>query len=129
MEGFVVLLPLFIHKLTYFQADQLVTPKTSEAYYDAVATADAEIQEYYRLFLAPGIQHCNSGPGAYPYSTFQSLVKWVEEGIVPDTLGARSMPIGNETVFERTLCAYPKKQFYRGGDVDSADSFGCRQTI
>ncbi|CAG8959958.1 hypothetical protein HYFRA_00012675 [Hymenoscyphus fraxineus] len=107
-------------------ADQLITPKNSEAYYDEVTSVDPDIHDYYRLFLAPGVQHCNGGPGAFPYDTFKALVKWVEEGIAPETLPARSIPKGNETVFERKLCAYPKKQFYNGGDVNSADSFGCR---
>jgi hypothetical protein len=54
-----------------------------------------------------------------------ALVKWVEEGVAPDVLTARTTAKGNETVIERNLCQYPLVQKYVGGDSNVASSFVC----
>lgn len=88
---------------------------------------DPNVQDYYRLFFAPGLGHCFGGAGAYPDDTFDKMVKWVEHGIAPDTLNATSMPDSEGKTFNRPLCAYPKKQYYKdSGDTRSGENFGCR---
>ncbi len=80
------------------------------------------MHDYYRLFFAPGLEHCFGGSGAYPYSTFDTLRTWVENGTAPDTLSATTVSVSPE--FNRTLCPYPKKQFFNGTAVDAADGVG-----
>jgi hypothetical protein len=59
------------------------------------------------------------------------MVKWVEEGIAPDTLSAVNatlygeVPGPGQELPVRNLCAWPKKLTYNGGDPVAAGSFDC----
>ena len=47
--------------------DQTLQPSYSPVYYDRVTKAMggvAQTQDFYRLFMVPGMTHCYSGPGA-----------------------------------------------------------------
>ncbi len=80
--------------------------------------------DYYRMFLAPGIAHCFTGPGAFPDTTFDALVKWVEKGVAPDSLPATS--VGTNPIIKRTLCPYPKREKYDGvGNLTLGEGFSC----
>ncbi|KAJ4248374.1 hypothetical protein NW762_012704 [Fusarium torreyae] len=105
-------------------ADQLIPFKGSVDYYKRVLEGDANAAEYYRFFEAPGVGHCSGGPGWYPGSGFDALVKWVEHGIAPDTLRAET--VGTNETRSVELCAYPKQITYIGGDANLASSFTCR---
>lgn len=113
--------------LTYHGlADPLIPPGGSVKYYDAASAVDADIADYYRLFLAPGVGHCWGGPGAYPDEAFGALVTWVEDGIAPDILNATTPENIGMPILKRPLCLYPKKQFYDGiGDPSDMTSFYC----
>lgn len=94
------------------QADPLIPPRGTEQYYNRVTALDAEVRDFYRLFFAPGLAHCHGGPGPFPDSTFDTLVRWVEDGVAPETLVATS--VGTGPAIKRPLCAYPLKQKYSG---------------
>lgn len=106
-------------------ADQLVPVEGTIHYYDRVdARTRGSLDDYYRLFLAPGAAHCGSGAGPAPSDPLASLVSWVEQGEAPQTLhAATTRPDG--TVMERTLCPYPSVSRYTGGNPDSATSYEC----
>ncbi|PQE25821.1 feruloyl esterase protein [Rutstroemia sp. NJR-2017a BBW] len=105
-------------------ADQIIPTKGTEDYYGRVMALDPHVHDFYRMFEAPGIQHCAQGSGGQPTSTFDALVAWVENGTVPETLPVSST--SNGTVFERILCPMPAKAVYDGsGDPTSAGSFSC----
>ena len=104
------------------QADQIIPYGGTRNYYNAVTEVDPDVQSFYRLFEAPGLSHCAGGPGGYPAETFQALVKWVEEGVAPDSLLAAN-PQTNQS---RILCAYPKKAKFVGeGPEYEAGDFVC----
>ncbi|GKU22338.1 unnamed protein product [Fusarium langsethiae] len=105
-------------------ADELIPYKGSVDYYKRVLKEDPEATNYYRFFEAPGIQHCNGGPGWFPGGAFDALVRWVEKGEAPDTLYAETVETEKKRAVE--LCAYPKKLTYKGGDTNLAASYGCR---
>src|SRR5690242_3040099 len=95
-------------------------------FYNAVTDEDADVQDYYRLFMAPGLGHCAGGKGAYPHSTFRALVDWVENDKAPNALEATSAPDEAGKVLNRVLCAYPKKSTYVGkGDANDFKSWKC----
>ncbi|KAK1138414.1 hypothetical protein N8T08_002631 [Aspergillus melleus] len=71
-------------------ADEVIPPNGSIAYYQQVLELDPSADEFYRLFEAPGVGHCQGGSGPYPSETFKELIAWVEEGVVPETLNASS---------------------------------------
>jgi feruloyl esterase len=111
----------------YRQADPAISPLGTKRYYDEVTAADPSVQDYYRLFYAPGVSHCEGGVGAYPDALFDNMVKWVEQGIAPDTVNATSPPDSEGKTFNRPLCPYPKQQYYKGsGDITSGENFGCK---
>lgn len=82
------------------------------------------MHDYYRLFFAPGLQHCYGGNGAYPDTAFSALVDWVENGFAPETLNATSLPTRVGSTITRPLCAYPKQQYYEA--CATGDCFICK---
>ncbi len=104
-------------------ADQLIFANGTLDYRERVQQAmggAAAVDAFYRLFMAPGVQHCGGGTGAAPSDPFAALVSWVETGQPPDTLAAA----GNGLA--KNLCRYPTQLKYRGdGDVKAAASWSC----
>lgn len=108
-------------------ADSLVMRKATTSYYDQVLDHDAEAQDFYRLFLLPGVVHCfSAGPGPYPVDQLEALTKWVEEGEAPDTLTTSFSLTPSGEDGERPACVYPAEQIYVGGDPLQASSFVCK---
>lgn len=84
----------------------------------------SNVDNFYRLFLAPGVDHCFGGPGPIPTDPLPALVNWVEKGKAPDTLPAVSLD-GTRT---RNICHYPLNARYNGtGDPNSAANYTCRR--
>jgi hypothetical protein len=70
-------------------ADQLVPVGGTLAYQDAVADRfPGTVDNFYRVFLAPGASHCLGGYGPQPTDPLSALVRWVEQGHAPATLPA-----------------------------------------
>ncbi|MCR1786302.1 tannase/feruloyl esterase family alpha/beta hydrolase [Nocardioides carbamazepini] len=106
-------------------ADGLFPADQSIHYYEEVRTlSGAATDDFLRLFLAPGVDHCRGGAGPQPVDPFEALVRWVEDGEAPETLPA-SGPAPDGGTRDRGLCPYPQVQVYRGGDPDLAASFAC----
>jgi len=120
-------------------ADPLVPQAlSSENYYEKVAQVAggySAVQQFYRLFLVPGMGHCagaNSengvaSPPANPpllqgTQAYDALTKWVETGAAPSTITVTTA----DTARSRLLCLYPKKLTYVSGDVNASTSFTCK---
>ncbi|MEV5571343.1 tannase/feruloyl esterase family alpha/beta hydrolase [Spirillospora sp. NPDC052269] len=83
----------------------------------------ARVDGFYRLFLAPGADHCGLKGGNS--DDLAALTAWVERGVAPDTLPATLTTATGQTV-KRDLCRYPLVSRYTGkGDTASAESFRC----
>ena len=75
------------------------------------------IQQFYRLFRAPGVGHCGvRGP-----EPFDALVDWVENSNAPNEI---DVTIGGHG---RRLCPYPQMAIYdpQCNEPDDADCFYC----
>lgn len=79
-------------------------------------------QEFFRLFMVPGMAHCARGPGAWVTDYIDPLINWVEQGKAPERI-IGSRPDG---AFERPQCVYPKLAQYQDGSPTEASSFSCR---
>ncbi|GAA5825467.1 hypothetical protein JCM5353_005313 [Sporobolomyces roseus] len=142
--------------ITYVgMADTLIPTGSTLWYYEHVRKTlgyPQDLDDSYRMFEVPGMNHCSGGPGAYNFGqgsqkplalngTGQSsefdkkhdmvlaLLDWVENGNAPDEIIASSYKDANKSegiAFQRKLCPYPKIGVYTGGDQDSADSFECQ---
>jgi feruloyl esterase len=95
-------------------------------YYEQVAQRmGAGTGGFFRLFMVPGMFHCNGGVGADTFDKLAPLADWVEHGAAPDAIPA-SRVIGGKVVRTRPLCAYPEVARYKGsGSIDDAANFAC----
>ena len=84
-------------------------------------------QDFARLFVVPGMNHCGGGPATSQFDAFASLVDWVEKGKAPESILATA-PAGTPWPGRtRPLCPYPEIARYKGaGDINAAASFECR---
>lgn len=108
-------------------SDPGVSPKMSIEYHQAaMQTMGAkETDEFYRLFLVPGMGHCQGGPGCGNVDWLTPVVNWVEKGIAPAVLIGAHAERG-QTTRTRPLCAYPSEARYKGaGSIDAAENFSC----
>ncbi|KIW94148.1 uncharacterized protein Z519_05464 [Cladophialophora bantiana CBS 173.52] len=112
-------------------SDEAIMPGQTVQYYEealrfAASGISTDTKDFYRLFLAPGIQHCGSGEGALPIKVLPQLRKWVEEGVAPDVLEGESFGRDHGDKIRRPLCMYPLVAKYKGhGDMRKAESFEC----
>jgi feruloyl esterase len=77
-------------------------------------------QQYARLFMVPGMYHCSGGPGPNVFDAVTPLVKWVEQGVAPETIIAPKFV--NGTKMTRPLCVFPKVAKYKGNGAASVAS-------
>lgn len=86
-------------------------------YYEAATSAmgGAEaMNEFARLFMAPGMNHCGGGPGVNDFDFITAIEQWVELGKAPDSLmGTHREPDGSAT-FSRPVFPYPEFARYEG---------------
>ena len=113
---------LFAHGL----ADPIFSPHEMVDYYQRLsAEHGASTADFSRLFLIPGMAHCQGGAATDSWDGLQSLVDWVEKGEAPRQILARGT-----TVFpgrSRPLCPYPQYAHYKGeNSIEEASSFECR---
>lgn len=104
--------------------DMLVPPESTLEYWHRVVDVlggEKKVDEFYRVFMAPGVGHCFGGPGPQPPADpVAPLVEWVENGKAPVTIEFS----GNGQA--RNVCKYPKQLKYKGrGDTSQAASWKC----
>jgi len=127
--------------------DQTLQPEYSPQYYHRVSRRMgglSKTQEFYRLFMVPGMRHCYFGPGATSFGAVgqqippardavhdiqTALERWVERGEAPDHMVATKYTddaAATRTIrLTRPLCSWPSVPKYAGGDPNSATSFTC----
>ncbi|MFJ7497301.1 tannase/feruloyl esterase family alpha/beta hydrolase [Streptomyces sp. NPDC097727] len=107
------------------QADQLIPTQGTVSYRQQVERkmgGAKRVDDFYRLFLAPGTAHCGL---IGQTDDLGALRAWVEHGKTPRTLTATLTNASGEQI-TRDLCSYPQVSRYRGhGDPADADSFRC----
>ena len=111
-------------------ADQLIYAQGTIDYYQRVRERMGDkTPGFLRLFMAPGVAHCRGDPGPQPTGQFEALVKWVENGIVPEMPIAAGKTSAGATR-SRPLCPYPLVARYKGsGNIDEASSFTCSSSF
>ncbi len=118
-------------KLLTYQgwADTTIPSRASIAYYEAVQETMggvAKTQDWYRLFMVPGMGHCGGGDGPNTFDMLTALEQWVEKGKAPEQVIAAHLTAG-KVDRTRPLCPYPQVARYKGtGSIDEAENFACR---
>jgi hypothetical protein len=112
-------------------------------YYESVVAkmGQGDVNSLVRLYMVPGMQHCDDGPGANSFgqvgrlnfddpqhSAYAALEQWVEKGTAPSTIIASKYTEDDKQrpKMTRPLCAYPQAAKYKGsGDTNDAANFKC----
>ena len=124
-------------------ADAAIAPENGLNYYRKVTHTMGDPQDFYRVFMVPGMAHCSggAGPNAFGNGTnngpvidadhdlVKALERWVEQGVGPERIIATHY-VNNApaqgVAFQRPLCAYPERGEYVGaGDPNDAANFQC----
>ncbi|MCZ6709627.1 MAG: tannase/feruloyl esterase family alpha/beta hydrolase [Gammaproteobacteria bacterium] len=114
-------------------SDPDISPLSAIEYFEDVVAetgggddaALARTQDFFRLFMAPGMGHCRGGPGPDRFDALVALEQWVEDGVAPVRIVAAKLE-GDAVVRTRPLCPYPTAAQWDGrGDPNLAASFSC----
>jgi feruloyl esterase len=112
--------------LAHGMADPIFSAHEVVDYYERLRVAHGpDVDRFARLFLIPGMAHCQGGAATDSFDGLGALVDWVENERAPERIVA-----SGTTVFPgrtRPLCAWPRYAHYDGqGDPEKAESFSCR---
>lgn len=111
--------------LSHGWADPLVPPMATVQFYEAMTTAlAADRTSNARLFMIPGMAHCQGGDGPFVFDAIDVLDQWVETGRAPERIVVRNPPgLPRRT---RPLCPFPQEAIYaRTGSTDDERNFRC----
>ncbi|KAB5557853.1 feruloyl esterase B precursor [Coniochaeta sp. 2T2.1] len=139
-------------------ADGIIPTKSSLYFYNHVYRALLQkglcgLDDFYRLFLIPGMNHCSGSPNAPWYigggsqavtgathsvpgfedakhDVILAMIRWVEQGVAPDELIATKYKEDNVAAgveLQRPLCPYPLQAKYVGsGNASDPSSWSCK---
>lgn len=82
--------------------DPAIPARSSIRYYEEVGRKMGRTDDFYRLYLVPGMLHCGGGPGPGTVDWLATLDRWVGEKAAPGELTA--MGAGGAS---QKLCPYP----------------------
>lgn len=122
--------------------DMAIPARNSVRYHDAVLKrmGPERTNRFYRLFMAPGVDHCAGGPGpdsigvngttvpgADPdHDVMAALVRWIRQNKAPDQIIATKFGPEGAVVAQRPWCVYPRFARWDGkGDWSQASSYRC----
>jgi hypothetical protein len=112
--------------MTYGWSDQILQPEMGIEYYEAALQKNGQnTPDFLRLFMVPGMTHCQGGNATDTFDGMTALINWVEKGKAPDSLVAARVFEGRNAR-TRPLCPYPQVARYKGaGSIDEAANFSC----
>ena len=107
--------------------DTAISPGNTINYYESVLKKMGGKQDnFVKLFMAPGMQHCGGGPGPNQINYMAIMERWRESNITPETMEAYHVT-NNRVDMTRPLCAYPQVATYKGtGSTNDAGNFVCK---
>jgi feruloyl esterase len=115
---------LFYHGLS----DPWFSPLETLRYYEQMAkdTSNGTVASWSRLYLVPGMGHCQGGSATLDhFDMLSAVVDWVEKGVAPDRIIATGAAFPGRS---RPLCPYPQHAQYKGsGDTNDASNFVCQE--
>jgi feruloyl esterase len=108
-------------------SDQGISPENTINYYSAVIEKLGPNQDQWmRLFMVPGMQHCGGGPGPNQFNMIGALERWRETDTPPAQILAEHVT-NNRVDMTRPLCPYPQSASYTGvGSTNDAANFVCK---
>ncbi|GLA42204.1 hypothetical protein AnigIFM63309_010532 [Aspergillus niger] len=116
------------------EQDGSIPTASSVHYYDSVRrtmyptlgynASHEALGQWYRLFLVPGASHCMNNDlqpnGPFPQTSLQTLIEWVEQGVVPVRLNGTVLS-GTFEGETQEICAWPLRPMW----YDNGTSMEC----
>ena len=119
-------------------SDAAISALNTIDYYNSLSAAmgPGQTDQFVRLFMVPGMQHCFGGPGPNSFGQLGfgsvpsdaqhnisiALEQWVEKGAAPEKIIAS----GQSGKMTRPLCPFPQTAKYKGsGDSNDEANFAC----
>jgi feruloyl esterase len=119
-------------KLLFFHgvSDPWFSAQDTIGYYERLGRDNGgadRVSTWSRLFLVPGMGHCQGGAAALDtFDLLSAIVAWVENGVAPDAVAATGRAFPGRS---RPLCPYPTYAHYKGsGDAEDGKNFECRRS-
>jgi feruloyl esterase len=130
-------------RVNHGRADTMVPAGTTTDYQAAVADrlGTTTVDEFFRVFMMPGMDDCSLGPGpdrilqrtdarSIPltpeHDVLVALEQWVERGVAPDYLIASKVDHTGAVTQTRLICPEPNTARYlASGCTLNADSWSC----
>ncbi|EON96030.1 putative feruloyl esterase b protein [Phaeoacremonium minimum UCRPA7] len=128
------------------QADGIISSENSPRYYnhvlDTMGLTPTQVDDFYRFFRISGMGHCGGGPGASfignqkrnaatldaSGNVLMAIVRWVEDGIAPDTITGTAYINGSEVAgvaYQRNHCRWPYRNVHKGSGGPGAENWEC----
>jgi feruloyl esterase len=103
--------------------DNGITPENTVHYYESVLREMGPRQDdWMRLFLVPGMEHCRGGPGPNTFDSITALEQWREEGAAPEQM----LGTNRDSGLKRPICPYPQYAKYHGkGNLKDEKNWSC----
>jgi feruloyl esterase len=104
-----------------------ISPENTINYYENVLHKMGPKQEsWMRLYMIPGMNHCQGGVGTDQFNKMATIERWRESNAAPDSILAAHVS-GNTIDMTRPLCPYPQVATYKGvGSTNDATNFTCK---
>jgi feruloyl esterase len=111
--------------------DSLSTPLA------AYTRALTNTEQFAKLYMASGVNHCGGGPGAQSFVSApgdsgeltQALINWVESDVPPGSIEIAKQVNNSSTgatQFTTLLCPWPRSLAYKGtGNLLNSGSYSC----
>jgi len=92
-------------------------------YYEKVEKMDSNLRDYFRLYLLPGVLHCQNGPGPYEVDWLEIIQDWIENNNPPERVVVTKTE-NDEVIMTRPVFPYPRTSVYdRIGDPSLESSW------
>lgn len=106
--------------------DPAISAEMTIQHYEEALQKDKDLPSFIRLFMLPGVTHCEGGTGPDKVDWVRLIQDWVEKGTPPERIVLSKMD-KEKVVMTRPVFPYPKKTVYDGkGDVKNEKSFGSK---
>jgi feruloyl esterase len=108
-------------------SDPQVTPLNTVDFFNKVVAlqGSAVVGKSVQLYMVPGMNHCQGGPGTDTFDKMGAIEQWLRTGAAPDKIPASHLT--NGTVDRtRPLCPFGQVAKWNGsGSSDDAANFAC----
>lgn len=107
--------------------DTAISPENTINYYQNVLQKMGPKQDsWMRLYMVPGMNHCQGGVGPDQFNKMGVVERWRESNTAPEQILAEHVT-GATVDMTRPLCPYPQVAAYKGtGSTNDAASFTCK---